>query len=104
MLIKIFTCGNDAYDSLYPICDSDFSVNLYRLPRGYHLEVDEGGSPYILCPNRERVYELDRTRAGAASVRFSYPVNGKRRTVRLQIDREATRKMLFSGEPYRQFP
>lgn len=103
MFIKLFTCGPDRFDALAPIEGDDFAVNLVRLPRGYSLETNGAGVPYILCPNKVRVYELEQTRSGAYA-KFSYPVNGRIRTVRLYIDPEATQKMIFSGEPYRQFP
>ena len=104
MLIKVLTCGVDGYDSLVPFDEDDFSVNLHRLPRGYLLETDEAGVPYILCPNKEKVYDFDKTRSRAESVKFSYMADGRKRTVRLHIDTEATNEMLFSVEPYRQFP
>jgi hypothetical protein len=101
MLIKVFTCGNDGYDSLSPIGGEDFTVNMYRLPRGYYLEKDENSKPYILCPNGCRVYDFDSVRNSSSTVKFSYPVDGKTRIVRLHIDEEATHNMLYSGEDYR---
>lgn len=104
MLIKIFTGGHDGYDSLCPIAGDDFAVNLFRLPRGYSLEIDDGGNPYILCPNKEKVYELEKSRQSSETVKFSYVVDGHRRIVRLHKDEKATHDMIFSGEDYRNFP
>lgn len=103
-LIKIFTGGVDGFDSLTPDYGDDYCVNLYRLPRGYHLQVDKSGKPYILCPNGAQVYDLDHVRRNSDTVKFSYPINGRRRTVRLKVDTEATRRMVFGDEPYRSFP
>lgn len=101
MLVKIFTSYD--FDSLMPPKDEDYAVNLFRLPRGYSYGIDNG-VPYILCPNSTRVYELDTGRPHSGSVKFSYLVDGRKRTVRLYIDAEATRDMIRSGEPYRQLP
>lgn len=48
MLIKVFTSIFDGWDSLTPPLDeTDFTVNLYRLPRGYMAETDSRGYRYI---------------------------------------------------------
>lgn len=106
MLIKVFTSIFDGRDSLNPPLDeSDFSVNLYRLPRGYTAETDSRGYRYIRCPNGAAVYDLDQNvRRDAVSVKFSYLVAGKNRTVRLKLDEQATHDMIFSGEDYRCIP
>lgn len=106
MLIKVFTSIFDGWDSLNPPLDeTDFTVNLYRLPRGYTAETDSRGYRYIRCPNGAAVYDLDQNvRRDAVSVKFSYLVAGKKRTVRLKLDEQATRDMIFSGEDYRCIP
>lgn len=106
MLIKVFTSFFDGWDSLTPPLDeTDFTVNLYRLPRGYTAETDSRGYRYIRCPNGTAVYDLDQNvRRDAVSVKFSYLVAGKNRTVRLKLDEQATHDMIFSGEDYRCIP
>lgn len=104
MLIKIFICGNDGYESLRPIGGEDFTVALYRLPRGYSLEIDSDGTPYILCPNKEKVYEIEQSRRRSNTVKICYNAGGKMRQVRLHLDEKATHEMIFSGEEYRVFP
>lgn len=106
MLIKVFTSIFDGWDSLTPPLDeTDFTVNLYRLPRGYTAETDSRGYRYIRCPNGTAVYDLDQNvRRDAVSVKFSYLVAGKNRTVRLKLDEQATHDMIFSGEDYRCTP
>lgn len=106
MLIKVFTSCFDGWDSLNPPLDeTDFTVNLYRLPRGYTAETDSRGYRYIRCPNGAAVYDLDQNvRRDAVSVKFSYLVVGKKRTVRLQLDKQATHDMIFSDEDYRCLP
>lgn len=103
-LIKIFTGGVDGFDSLTPDYGDDYCVNMYRLPRGYHLQVDKSGKPYILCPNGAQVYDLDPVRRDSDTAKFSYPVNGRRRTVRLKIDDEATKRMIAEDANYLSFP
>lgn len=106
MLIKVFTSCFDGWDSLnHPLDETDFTVNLYRLPRGYTAETDSRGYRYIRCPNGAAVYDLDQNvRSDAVSVKFSYLVVGKKRTVRLQLDKQATHDMIFSDEDYRCLP
>ena len=106
MLIKVFTSIFDGRDSLNPpIDESDFSVNLHRLPRGYTAETDSRGYRYIRCPNGAAIYDLDQNvRCDAVSVKFSYLVAGKKRTVRLKLDEQATHDMIFSGEDHRCIP
>lgn len=106
MLIKVFTSIFDGWDSLTPPLDeTDFTVNLYRLPRGYTAETDSRGYRYIRCPNGTAVYDLDQNvQRDAVSVKFSYLVAGKNRTVRLKLDEQATHDMIFSGEDYRCIP
>lgn len=106
MLIKIFSSIFDGSDALNPPRDeTDFSVNLYRLPCGYTAEIDNAGRQYIRCPNGVAVYDLDQNvRYDAVSVKFSYLVAGKKRTVRLKLDEQATHDMIFSGENYRCIP
>lgn len=106
MLIKVFTSIFDGWDSLTPPLDeTDFTANLYRLPRGYTAETDSRGYRYIRCPNGTAVYDLDQNvRRNAVSVKFSYLVAGKNRTVRLKLDEQATHDMIFSGEDYRCIP
>lgn len=106
MLIKVFTSIFDGWDSLTPPLDeTDFTANLYRLPRGYTAETDSRGYRYIRCPNGTAVYDLDQNiRRDAVSVKFSYLVAGKNRTVRLKLDEQATHDMIFSGEDYRCIP
>lgn len=106
MLIKVFTSIFDGWDSLTPPLDeTDFTVNLYRLPRGYTAETDSRGYRYIRCPNGTAVYDLDQNvRRNAVSVKFSYLVAGKNRTVRLKLDEQAAHDMIFSGEDYRRLP
>ena len=106
MLIKVFTSIFDGWDSLTPPFDeTDFTVNLYCLPRGYTAETDSRGYRYIRCPNGAAVYDLDQNvRREAVSVKFSYLGAGKKRTVRLKLDEQATHDMIFSGEDYRCIP
>lgn len=72
MLIKVFTSIVDGWDSLNPPPDeTDFTVNLYRLPRGYTAQTDSRGYRYIRCPNGAVVYDLDqsvRPDAGARQI------------------------------------
>lgn len=103
MLIKVFTSCFDGWDSLNPPLDeTDFTVNLYRLPRGYTAETDSRGRRYIRCPNGAVVYDLDQNvRRDAVSVKLSYLVAEEKRTVRLKLDEQATHDMIYSGEDYR---
>lgn len=51
MLIKVFTSCFDGWDSLNPPLDeTDFTVNLYRLPRGYTAETDSRGAATFVVP------------------------------------------------------
>lgn len=107
MLIKVFTSIFDGRDSLNPPLDeSDFSMNLYRLPSGYTAETDSRGYRYIRCPNGAAVYDLDQSvRRDAVRVKFSYWLTPERkRTVRLELDEQATHDMVSSGEGYRCIP
>lgn len=107
MLIKVFTSIVDGWDSLNPPLDeTDFTVNLYRLPRGYTAQTDSRGYRYICCPNGAVVYDLDQSvRQDAVRVKFSYwPTPERKRVVRLELDRQATHDMIFSGEDYRCLP
>lgn len=107
MLIKVFTSSVDGFDSLNPPLDeTDFTVNLYRLPHGYIAQTDSRGYRYIRCPNGAAVYDLDQSvRRDAVCVKFSYWITPERkRTVRLELDRQATHDMIFSGENYRCLP
>lgn len=99
-LVKVFTGGLDGYDSLQPLYDAYRTASIFQLPRGYRAETDERGKPYILCPNGERVYDLDQSRSDSKTVKFSYMINGRKRTVRLHVDEDATRNMIFGGEDY----
>lgn len=103
MLIKVFTSCFDGWDSLNsPLDETDFTVNLYRLPRGYTAEPDSRGRRYIRCPNGAVVYDLGQNvRRDAVSVKLSYLVAEEKRTVRLKLDEQTTHDMIYSGEDYR---
>lgn len=75
-LVKVFIGGIDGYDSLQPIYEEHRTANIFRLPRGYEVNTDEGGRPYILCPNGEKVYDFDQSRSDSGTVKFSYMVSG----------------------------
>lgn len=101
MLIKVFTSCFDGWDSLNPPLDeTDFTVNLYRLPRGYTAETDSRGRRYIRCPNGAVVYDLDQNvRRDAVSVKLSYLVAEEKQDRAAQA-RRTGHDMIYSGEDY----
>lgn len=64
------------------------------LPRGYHLEHDEKGEPYISCPGGAKVYDFRHTRRNAERPTFDYDFHGKRRRVYLEVDYETTHALI----------
>lgn len=69
---------------------NDYAYFVAILPRGYHLEHDEKGEPYISCPGGARVYDFHYTRRNAERPAFDYDFHGKRRRVYLEVDYETT--------------
>lgn len=74
------------------------------LPEKESEEMQNNALPYILCPNKEKVYEIEQSRRRSNTVKICYNAGGKMRQVRLHLDEKATHEMIFSGEEYRAFP
>lgn len=74
--------------------NKDYAYLVAILPRGYRLERDKKGEPYISCPGGAKVYDFRHTRRNAEHPAFDYDFRGKKRRIYLKIDYETTHEMI----------